>query len=79
MQQAQAKSESLIEQLNKQLDGKSEEIIELVANLKASEKDLGALQGQVDALSEQLASQKVSHYQLQGSDATHRARAILIH
>ncbi|EJG1885297.1 hypothetical protein BS049_RS21420 [Vibrio parahaemolyticus] len=49
MQQTQAKSESL----NKQLDGKSEEIIELVANLKISEKDRGSLQGQVDALSEQ--------------------------
>ncbi|AYO18525.1 hypothetical protein D0812_29320 (plasmid) [Vibrio owensii] len=65
LQQTQAKSESLTEQLYKQLDGKSEEIIELVANLKVSEKDRGALQGQVNALSEQLASQKISHDQLQ--------------
>lgn len=36
-----------------------------MANLKVSEKDRGSLQGQVDALSEQLASQKVSHDQLQ--------------
>ncbi|MGX9522862.1 hypothetical protein ACWX0P_29475 [Vibrio mediterranei] len=47
-----------MEQLNKRLEEKLEEMVELNASLKTSEKELGSLQGQVGSLTAQIANQK---------------------